>query len=129
MGTLRSGPRGGTGPWGQYKTPEGWGAIRAQRGRARSALFSRVTLKIRRSFSAFSNKDLNQKILQDHLISKPIGNRQGIQFFGVQNLIMTKQQKISPFQPSNLLTAQILEPKGPKSPYSDIWTSLGSLNP
>ena len=44
MGPLRSGPRGGTGPWGQYKTPDMGGSIRAQRGRARSALFSRVDL-------------------------------------------------------------------------------------
>ena len=36
------GLRGGTGPWGQYKTPGVLGFIRAQRGRARSALFSRV---------------------------------------------------------------------------------------
>ena len=39
---MRSGLRGGTGPWGQYKTPGMLGFIRAQRGRARSALFSRV---------------------------------------------------------------------------------------
>ena len=45
MGPLRSGPRGGTGPWGQYKTPDMLGSIRAQRGRARSALFYRVTIK------------------------------------------------------------------------------------
>ena len=42
MGPSRSGPRGGTGPWGQYKTPDMLGSIRAQRGRARSALFHRV---------------------------------------------------------------------------------------
>ena len=42
MGPSRSGPRGGTGPWGQYKTPDMLGSIRAQRGRARSALFSPV---------------------------------------------------------------------------------------
>ena len=42
-GPLRSGPRGGTGPWGQYKTPGMLGFIPAQRGRARSALFSQVT--------------------------------------------------------------------------------------
>ena len=41
-GPLRSGPRSGTGLWGQYKTPGMLGFIRAQRGRARSALFSRV---------------------------------------------------------------------------------------
>ena len=45
MGPLRSGPRGGTGPWGQYKTPDMGGSIRAQRGRARSALFHRVLFK------------------------------------------------------------------------------------
>ena len=44
MGPLRSGPRGGTGPWGQYKTPDMLGSIRAQRGRARSALFYRVPI-------------------------------------------------------------------------------------
>ena len=36
MGPLRSGPRGGTGPWGKYKTPGMVGFIRAQRGRART---------------------------------------------------------------------------------------------
>ena len=39
MGYLMSGPRGGTGPWGQYKIPNMGGSIR---GRARSALYSRV---------------------------------------------------------------------------------------
>jgi hypothetical protein len=38
-------------------------------------------------------------------------------------------QKISLFQPSNLSKALILEPKGPQPPYSDIWASLGSLDP
>jgi hypothetical protein len=37
--------------------------------------------------------------------------------------------KIILFQPSNLSGALILEPKGPQPPYSDIWASLGSLNP
>ena len=36
------------GPWGQYKTPDMWGSIRAQRGRARSALFHRVNNTISR---------------------------------------------------------------------------------
>ena len=31
MRPLRSGPRGGTCPWGQYKTPDMRGSIRAQR--------------------------------------------------------------------------------------------------
>ena len=44
MGPLRSGPKGGTGPWGQYKTPNMGGSIRAQRRHARSAFFSRVPL-------------------------------------------------------------------------------------
>ena len=39
---LRLGPRGGTGSWGQYKTPDVGGSICAKRRRARSALFSRV---------------------------------------------------------------------------------------
>ena len=39
---MRSGLRSGTGPWGQYKTPDMLGFIRAQRRPARSALFSRV---------------------------------------------------------------------------------------
>ena len=38
-------------------------------------------------------------------------------------------QKISLFQPSNLSKALILEPRGPQPPYSDIWASLGSLDP
>ena len=29
----------------------------------------------------------------------------------------------------NLPMALILEPKGPKPPYSDIWASIGSLDP
>ena len=41
---MRSGPRGGTGPWGQYKTPGMLGFIRAQHERARSALCSLVVL-------------------------------------------------------------------------------------
>ena len=43
------GLRGETGPLGQYKTPGMLGFIRAQRGRARSALFSRVIFKAKRS--------------------------------------------------------------------------------
>ena len=39
MGPLRSGPRGRTDGVGQYKTPGMRDSIRAQRGRARSALF------------------------------------------------------------------------------------------
>ena len=35
MGPLRSGPRSGTGPWGQYKTPEMGGTIRADAREAR----------------------------------------------------------------------------------------------
>ena len=42
MGPLRSGPKGGTDGVGQYKTPGMPGFARAQRGRARSALFYRV---------------------------------------------------------------------------------------
>ena len=42
MGPLGSGPRCGTDGLDQYKTPAGWGSIRAQRGRARSAVFLRV---------------------------------------------------------------------------------------
>ena len=42
MGPLRSGPRGRTDWMGQYKTPGMRDSIRAQRGRARSALFYRV---------------------------------------------------------------------------------------
>ena len=56
MGPLRSGPRGGTGPWGLYKTPDMGGSIRAQRGRARSALFHRV--KIKRNDCVFLIHDL-----------------------------------------------------------------------
>ena len=36
---LRSGPKGETGSWGQYKTSDMGGSIRAQRCRARNALF------------------------------------------------------------------------------------------
>ena len=42
MGPLRSGPKGGTDGVGQYKTLGTRDSIRAQRGRARSALFNRV---------------------------------------------------------------------------------------
>ena len=42
MGPLRSGPKGRTDGVGQYKTPGMRDSIRAQRGRARSALFHRV---------------------------------------------------------------------------------------
>ena len=41
---LRSGPRGRTDDVGQYKTPGMQDSIRAQRGRARSALFFRVEI-------------------------------------------------------------------------------------
>ena len=41
----RGASEGGTGPWGQYKTPGMPLSIRAQRGRARSALFCRVNSK------------------------------------------------------------------------------------
>ena len=44
MGPLRSGPRGITDGVSQYKTPGMQDSIRAQRGRARSALFFRVIL-------------------------------------------------------------------------------------
>ena len=43
MRPLRSGPKGGTDGVGQYKTPGIGDSIRAQRGRARSALFYRVS--------------------------------------------------------------------------------------
>ena len=43
-------------------------------------------------------------------------------------LNLAGRPKISLFQPSNLSTALILEPKGPQPPYSDIWASLGSLD-
>ena len=41
---MRSGLRGGTGPWGQCKTPGMLGFIRAQRGSAQGVIFSRVRL-------------------------------------------------------------------------------------
>ena len=44
MGPLRSGPRGITDGVSQYKTPGMRDSIRAQRGRARSALFYRVVV-------------------------------------------------------------------------------------
>ena len=44
MGPLRSGPKGGTDGVGQYNTPGMRDSIRAQRGRARSALFYRVEI-------------------------------------------------------------------------------------
>ena len=43
---LRSGPGGRTDGVGEYKTPGMRDSIRAQRGRARSALFYRVSLKM-----------------------------------------------------------------------------------
>ena len=49
--------RGGTGPWGQYKTPGMLGFIRAQRGRARSALFSRVLVIFYTSDTPFLTSD------------------------------------------------------------------------
>ena len=63
MGPLRSGPRGGTGPWGQYKTPDMLGSIRAQRGRARSALFHRVN-------SIFQCLNLFQSIRRKFVFAK-----------------------------------------------------------
>ena len=38
-------------------------------------------------------------------------------------LNLAGRPKISLFQPSNLSTALILEPKGPQPPFSDIWAS------
>ena len=46
-----------------------------------------------------------------------------------QNWKPNFDQKISLFQPSNLSKALILEPRGPQPLYSDIWASLGSLDP
>ena len=53
MGPLRSGPKGGTDGVGQYKTLGTRDSIRAQRGRARSALFNRVNIIIDNEFEVF----------------------------------------------------------------------------
>ena len=51
MGPLRSGLKGATDRVGQYKTPSMRDSIRAQRGRARSALYKRVSFIERLSFT------------------------------------------------------------------------------